>query len=45
MKNFISNIFSSRPDKLTKREYWEKWEFFDLIKDLHEVEKLLSKYS
>lgn len=45
MKNFISYIFSSRPDKLSKCEYWERWEFFDLIEDLYEAEKLLSRYS
>jgi len=45
MKNFIRKIFSSRPDNLSKHEYWEKWEFFDLIKDLHKAEKILSEYS
>lgn len=41
----FKRFFSNRPDKLSKREYWEKQEFFDLIKDLHEAEKLLSEYS
>ncbi len=38
-------FFKKKKNKLTKREYWEKWEFFDLFKDLHEAEKLLSDYS
>lgn len=41
----FKKLFSNRPDKLSKQEYWEKWEFFDLIDDLHEAEKLLSNYS
>jgi hypothetical protein len=43
MKNFISKLFSNNKSKgLTKIEYWEKREFFELIKDLHKAEKLLS---
>jgi hypothetical protein len=42
---FINNIFkSSGPDNLTKIEYWKKWEFFELIDDLHNAKKMLSKY-
>ena len=25
-------------------DYWEKWEFVELIEDLHEAEKLLDEY-
>ncbi|TAJ13172.1 hypothetical protein DMA11_09735 [Marinilabiliaceae bacterium JC017] len=38
-------LLRKKNNKLTKREYWEKLEFFDLIKDLHTTEKLLSEYS
>ena len=25
-------------------DYWKKWEFFELLEDLHEAEKLLSNF-
>ncbi|PBQ30443.1 hypothetical protein CNR22_01230 [Sphingobacteriaceae bacterium] len=30
---------------LTKEEYWKKWEFFELIDDLHKAEELLSNFT
>jgi hypothetical protein len=44
MKKLLRSLFSNRPDNLSKREYWEKWEFFDLMNELHKAEKLLSGY-
>lgn len=42
---FFNKIFkSSRPDNLSKIDYWKKWEFFELLEDLHAAEKILSKY-
>ena len=42
--SFISRFFrSNRPDKLSKVDYWKKWEFFELLDDLHKAEKMLSK--
>jgi hypothetical protein len=42
---FFNNIFgSSSPDNLSKIEYWKKWEFFELIEDLHAAEQILSNY-
>lgn len=42
---FFNNIFkSSRPENLSKIEYWKKWEFFELIEDLHAAVKILSNY-
>lgn len=42
---FFNKIFkSSRPDNLSKIDYWKKWEFFELLGDLHAAEKILSKY-
>lgn len=43
---FLSKLFTSnRPDNLSKVDYWKKWEFFELLDDLHEAEKLLSEYT
>jgi hypothetical protein len=42
MRNFINKIFGERPERLSKMDYWKKWEFFELLEDLHEAEKLLS---
>ena len=43
--SFISRLFkSNRADKLSKVDYWKKWEFFELLDDLHKAEKMLSKY-
>ena len=42
---FLSNLIKgNRPDKLSKVDYWKKWEFFELLDDLHSAEKLLSEY-
>lgn len=43
---FLMKLFkSSRPDNLSKTEYWKKWEFFELLDDLHTAEKMLANYS
>lgn len=39
-KRFKSNL----PDDLSKIDYWKKWDFFELLDDLHSAEKLLSNY-
>ena len=42
---FLSKIFkSNRPDNLSKVDYWKKWEFFELLDDLHAAEKILAEY-
>lgn len=42
---FLSKIFkSNRPDNLSKIDYWKKWEFFELLEDLHAAEKILAEY-
>ncbi|MGB1247450.1 MAG: hypothetical protein ACPG4Z_01090 [Chitinophagales bacterium] len=42
---FIKNIFkSSRANSLSKVDYWKKWEFFELLEDLHIAEKILAEY-
>ena len=41
----LKNLFQNKSNKLTKIEYWKKWDFFDLLKDLHKAEKLLSEYT
>jgi hypothetical protein len=38
----FNNRFSRKSGDLSKEAYWEKWEFFDLIIDLHEAEKAMS---
>ena len=30
--------------KLSKEEYWQKWELSKLLEDLHSAERILSKY-
>ncbi len=32
----------NKKHKLSKREYWRKWEYFEIIDDLHQAKKLLS---
>ena len=45
MIRFLNKIFkSNRPDNLSKIDYWKKWEFFELLEDLHAAENILSKY-
>lgn len=34
----------NRPDGLSKIDYWKKWEFFQLLEDLHKAEKLLANF-
>ena len=42
---FLDKFFkSNRPDNLSKVDYWKKWEFFELLDDLHTTEKMLSEY-
>ena len=40
----FKNLFSKKHEKLSKLAYWKKWEFFDLLDDLHKAEKMLSQY-
>lgn len=35
---------NNRSDNLSKFDYWKKWEFFELLEDLHVAEKILVKY-
>jgi len=42
---FLNKLFGNTKQKrLSKMEYWKKWEFFELLDDLHKAEKLLSNY-
>lgn len=41
--NFFK-LFSKKPERLSKVDYWTKWEFFDLLEDLHKAEKLLANF-
>jgi hypothetical protein len=40
--NLFQKLFGTREKKLSKIEYWRKWEFFELFDDLHDAEKLLT---
>src|SRR5688572_12306289 len=40
--NLFQKLFGTREKKLSKIEYWKKWEFSELFDDLHEAEKLLT---
>jgi hypothetical protein len=44
--DFFSRLFkNNKPkDNLSKEEHWKKWEFFELLVDLHDAEEILSKY-
>ena len=44
MKNFINKIFGNKPERLSKIDYWKKWEFFELLDDLHEAEEFLLNF-
>ena len=44
MKNFINKIVRNKPDNLSKQEYWEKWNYSELMTDLHKAEKMLSEF-
>jgi hypothetical protein len=37
----LFNIKAKHSDRLSKVEYWKKWELFELFDDLHKGEKLL----
>lgn len=39
----FKRIFKNKPKQLSKVGYWKKWEFFELLEDLHKAEKLLSE--
>jgi hypothetical protein len=42
---FLSKLFKRNlPDGLSKIDYWKKWEFFELLDDLHAASELLSEY-
>lgn len=36
-------MYSKKPQKLSKVDYWKRWEFFELLHDLKLVEALLEK--
>ena len=39
----FKRIFKKRnPDKLSKVDYWNKWELYELFKDLYRAEKILT---
>ena len=40
--NLFQKLFGTREKKLSKIEYWKKWEIFELFDDLHEAEQLLN---
>ncbi|TXE15456.1 hypothetical protein ES731_15355 [Psychroflexus gondwanensis] len=40
----IKRFFKEKPERLSKVEYWKKWEFFELVEDLHKAEKLLAEF-
>lgn len=42
MLNLFKKVFRTQEHKLSKVEYWKKWELFELFDDLHEALKLLS---
>ncbi len=42
---FLHQLFkSNRPENLSKVDYWTKWEFFELLEDLHMAKKILKNY-
>ena len=44
MKRFLNRLFSksTRPSKI---EFWKKFEFFELLDDLHKAEVFLANYT
>ena len=40
--NLFQKLFGTKEKKLSKIEYWKKWEIFELFDDLHEAEQLLN---
>lgn len=43
--NFISNFFKRiNFNSVSKEDYWRKWEYFELLEDLHKALGLLSEY-
>ena len=40
----INRFLKKKPEQLSKVEYWKKWEFFELVEDLHKAEKLLAEF-
>ena len=40
--NLFQKLFGTREKKLSKIEYWKKWEILELFDDLHEAEQLLN---
>lgn len=39
----IKQLFSKKPQKLSKEDYWKNWEFFELLDDLKLIEAILEK--
>ncbi len=44
LRNIKSNLFKPVPEGLSKVDYWKKWEYFELLDNLHEAEQLLSYF-
>jgi hypothetical protein len=40
--NLFQKLFRTKEKKLSKVDYWRKWELFELFDDLHKAEKLLN---
>jgi hypothetical protein len=40
--NFFQKIFWTKKKRLSKADYWKKWELSELFDDLHEAEQLLN---
>jgi hypothetical protein len=40
----FSGLFKKDPNRLSKDKYWTKWEFFELLDDLHKAKEILSQY-
>jgi len=40
----MSRFFKKKTKQLSKVEYWKKWQFFELLDDLHKAEKLLAEF-
>lgn len=40
--SLFQKLFGTRERRLSKIEYWKKWEIFELFDDLHDAEQLLN---
>ena len=41
--SIFNNLFGTGNKRLSKDEYWKKWEYFELLDDLHLALRLLSE--